>query len=82
MICYLFFFEKSYVHELWVKKIRNQVLLFYFLPVFHISVNWWGFTRVWMIASVHGSKGIFSAFCLILKVLGTVEYLDCISEEG
>ena len=44
------------------KYLALMVLLFLLISVFHISVNWWSFTRVRMTASLLKSPGLFSVF--------------------
>ena len=38
------------------------IIIIYSFRVFHISVSWWFFTRVWLIASLLMSPGLVSGF--------------------
>ena len=46
-----------------------QVYYYYYsLRVFHISISWWSFTGVWVIASLLKFPGLLSVFCTILAM--------------
>ena len=44
-------------------------LLYHFLRVFHITINWWSFAGVWATASLIKSPGHFSVFWPTLTML-------------
>ena len=46
-----------------------ELLLFYSLQVFHTSIRWWFFTKVWVTESLLRSPGLFRVFKLILTIL-------------
>ena len=45
------------------------LIIIYSFRVFHISVNWWFFTGVWVTASLLRSPGLVSGFWLFLAML-------------
>ena len=46
----------------WPVSHPYRFIIIYSLRVFHISVSWWFFTGVWVIASLLKSPGLFSEF--------------------
>ena len=51
------------------------IIIIYSFRAFHISVNWWFFTWVWLTASLHKSPGLVSELWLFLAMLSFREYL-------
>ena len=48
---------------------RDSLLLFRARQVFHASINWWSFGRIWMTASLLRSQGLVSIFCRIITMV-------------
>ena len=46
-----------------------EIIIIYSLRIFHICVNWWSFTGVWVTASLLKSPGLFSVFWPISIIL-------------
>ena len=57
-------FSVSFIFTQWstemMKPIIRQIIIS--IGIFHISVSWWSFTRVWVTASLLKSPGLFSVF--------------------
>ena len=60
---YLSFFSLSFNS----RQVHNYNYLL--IRVFHISVSWWSFTGVWVIANLLKSPGLFSVFLPFSKML-------------
>ena len=67
--CFIFFQFSSEIQVFIQYLLLLLSLLYYSLWVFHISISWWSFTRIWVTASLLKSPGLLSVFWPILTML-------------